>query len=285
MALSDSQFMTLMRLVPKGALSRLVGAATRLPAPPVLHQTAAQVFARAYRVDLAEAEQPVRGYPTFGDFFARRLRPGARPVAPGDAVVVSPVDGAVSEIGLAQNGRLLQAKGMDYTLGALLADPERAEAFAGGAYATLYLAPRDYHRIHAPLAGAITGYSYVPGKLWPVNPASVRTVPNLFAANERLITFVQTALGQVAIVKVGATCVGRIRASYDDVVTHAGGRARSKRYASPIAVEKGGELGAFEMGSTVILCFEPGRVVLDPALRPGAVVRMGQAIGQAGAKA
>ena len=271
-----------MKLLPKASLSRLVGVATRLPAPPSVHQAAAQVFARAYRVDLGEAELPVTGYPTFGEFFARRLRPGAREVAAGESVVVSPVDGAVSECGLAEGGRLLQAKGMQYTLAALLADPERAEPFAGGAYATLYLAPRDYHRIHAPLAGRITGYSYVPGKFWPVNPSSVRTVPNLFAANERLVTFLDTALGQVAVVKVGATCVGRIRAAYDQVVTHAGERARSKRYASPIPIEKGAELGAFEMGSTVILCFERGSVALAPWLRPGATVRMGQAIGGPG---
>lgn len=280
--MNDRAFITLMKLLPKASLSRLVGVATRLPAPAPLHQAAAKVFARAYRVDLDEAEQPISGYSTFGDFFARRLRQGARPVAPGEKVVVSPVDGTISELGLAEAGRLIQAKGMDYTLAALLADSERAEAFAGGAWMTIYLAPRDYHRIHAPLAGQITGYSYVPGKFWPVNPSSVRTVPNLFAANERLITFLQTPLGQVAVVKVGATCVGRIRAAYDDVVTHAGERASAKRYATPLPVEKGGELGAFEMGSTVILCFEPGKVKLDGSLQPGATLRMGQAIGGPG---
>lgn len=280
--MNDRAFITLMKLLPKASLSRLVGVATRLPAPAPLHQAAAKVFARAYQVDLAEAERGLDGYATFGDFFARRLREGARPVAAGEQVVVSPVDGTVSEVGLAEEGRLIQAKGMSYTLAALLADAERAEAFAGGAWATLYLAPRDYHRIHAPLSGSITGYSYVPGKFWPVNPSSVRTVPNLFAANERLVTFLQTGLGQVAVVKVGATCVGRIRAAYDDVVTHAGERARAKKYATPIPVQKGGELGAFEMGSTVILCFEPGKVRLDASLAPGVKVRMGQAIGGPG---
>jgi phosphatidylserine decarboxylase len=276
---NDRAFIALMRLVPKASLSRLVGAATRLPAPSRLHQAAAQVFSRAYDVDLHEAERPLSDYPTFGDFFTRRLREGARPVAAGETVVVSPVDGAVSEVGTTAGGRLVQAKGMSYTLAALLADPERAEAFAGGAFATLYLAPRDYHRIHAPLGGQITGYAYVPGAFWPVNPASVRNVPNLFAANERLITFLETPLGQVAVVKVGATCVGRIRAAYDEVVTHRGEPGRQKRYATPIQVKKGDELGAFEMGSTVILCFQPGRVHLDASLTPGAKVRMGQVIG------
>ena len=281
--MNDRAFITLMKLLPKASLSRLVGVATRLPAPSRLHQTAAGIFARAYNVELGEAEKPISGYDTFGDFFARRLKPGARPVASGAQVVVSPVDGTVSEVGLTEGGRLIQAKGMDYTLAALLADASRAERFRGGAFATLYLAPRDYHRIHAPLGGTITGYSYVPGKFWPVNPASVRTVPNLFAANERLITWLSTPAGEVAVVKVGATCVGRIRASYDDVVTHQDQRAKAKQYGTPIPVEKGGELGAFEMGSTVILCFEPRRVTLDGSLQPGTVLRMGQPIGKSAA--
>jgi phosphatidylserine decarboxylase len=276
---NDRTFITLMRILPKASLSRLVGVATRLPAPARLHQTAAQLFSRAYRVDLDEAERPISDYPTFGDFFTRRLRDGARPIAPGEDVVISPVDGKVSEVGIAEGGRLIQAKGMSYTLGALLADPEQAEVFNGGAWATLYLAPRDYHRIHAPLSGQITGYTYVPGELWPVNPSSVRTVSNLFAANERLITFMSTHLGQVAVVKVGATCVGRIRAAYDEVVTHQGERGRQKRYAQPLPVKKGDELGVFEMGSTVIVIFEPKKVSLLASLQAGVVVRMGQPIG------
>ena len=128
----------------------------------------------------------------------------------------------------------------------------------------------------------ITGYSYVAGTLWPVNPSSVRTVHNLFSQNERLITFMETPVGQVAVVKVGATCVGRIRVAYDDVVAGTTLRARQKRYARPIAIQKGDELGAFEMGSTVILLFEAGRILLDPSLQPGSTVRMGQVLGKPG---
>ena len=274
-------FMSVMKWVPKSTLSRVVGAGTRLPVPAALHQTVARLFSRAYDVEVDEAERPLGDYPTFGDFFTRRLKPGLRPVAEGAQVVVSPVDGTVSECGLSTEGQLVQAKGMQYTLGALLADEARAEKFRGGAWATIYLAPRDYHRIHAPLAGKITGYAYVPGAFWPVNPASVLTVPELFAANERLITFMDTAYGEVAVVKVGATCVGRIRASYDDVVTHAGQGARARTYPYPVAVEKGGEVGVFEMGSTVILAFEPGRVTLDARIKPGTKLRMGEAIGLA----
>jgi phosphatidylserine decarboxylase len=274
-------FMSVMKWVPKATLSRVVGAGTRLPVPATLHQTVARLFSRAYHVEVDEAERPLGDYPTFGDFFTRRLKPGLRPVAEGERVVVSPVDGTVSECGLSTEGQLVQAKGMKYTLGALLADEARAAKFRGGAWATIYLAPRDYHRIHAPLAGKVTGYAYVPGAFWPVNPASVLTVPDLFAANERLITFMDTAFGEVAVVKVGATCVGRIRATYDDVVTHTGQGARTRTYEHPIAVEKGGEVGVFEMGSTVILAFEPGRVTLDARIVPGTKLRMGEAIGLA----
>ncbi len=272
--------MALLKLLPKASLSRAVGAATRLPAPASLHRVATQVFSKAYAVDLSEAERPREDYPTFAQFFTRRLKDGARPLEGGEDTVISPVDGAVSEVGIATGGRLVQAKGLDYTLAALLGDPERAERFIGGAFATLYLSPRDYHRVHVPLTGRITGYVYVPGSFWPVNPASVRNVPHLFASNERLVTFLETALGQVAVVMVGATCVGRIRASYDDIVTHEGRAGQRVTYAAAQPMARGEELGMFEMGSTVILAFQPGKVRLDASLVPGAKVRMGQAIGR-----
>jgi phosphatidylserine decarboxylase len=197
-------------------------------------------------------------------------------------VVVSPVDGVVSETGLAVGGKLVQAKGIDYTAAALLADPDLARRLEGGAYATLYLSPKDYHRIHSPLGGRITGWRYVPGQLWPVNPASVRTVPGLFSVNERLVTVLETPVGACAVVAVGATVVGRVRAFYDPSVPHtnlAGAAAQRRDYETPIPVGKGQELGAFEMGSTVILLFEPGRVRLDPRLVPGARVRVGEPVG------
>jgi phosphatidylserine decarboxylase len=176
---------------------------------------------------------------------------------------------------------MLQAKGRDYSVAALLDDPMEARAFEGGPYVTLYLSPRDYHRIHAPVSGGIEGYAYIPGKLFPVNPPSVRTVPNLFCVNERLVTYLRSPVGRVAVVKVGATCVGRIRAAYDDIATRRGGGPSSLRYPAPIEVEKGGELGVFETGSTVILLFEPGRVELGAGLVEGATVRMGEPIAQA----
>ena len=277
--MNDRAFISLLKLVPKAALSKAVGVATRLPVPSFLHHRAAHVFVKAYGVDLTDAELAIEGYPNFGAFFTRTLKPGTRPIAEGDDVVVSPVDGKIYAAACSTDGRLFQAKGRQYSLAQLLDDNVDGRAFEGGCYTTIYLAPRDYHRIHAPLGGEIEGFTYIPGELWPVNPPSVRCVPNLFAVNERLITFLKTPLGRVAVVKVGATCVGRIRASYEEIVTNAGAPARKVKYDRPIPIKKGDELGVFEMGSTVILLFEPGRVEFDDAVVEDKVVRMGERIG------
>jgi phosphatidylserine decarboxylase len=279
--MKDVAFLTLVKLLPKRSLSRAVGGATRLGGLKAAHQAAIRAFASQYRVDVDEAELPLSSYETFGDFFTRKLKPGLRPIAPGADVPVSPVDAAVSQAGIATEGRLVQAKGRDYSLAALLADEEEGKRFAGGAFTTLYLSPRDYHRIHAPLGGEILGWSYVPGNLWPVNRPSVRGVPELFAVNERAIVWMQTAVGKVAVVAVGATCVGRIRLAFDDLLTNEGKPARKVIYDEPRPIEKGEELAVFEMGSTVILVFEPGRVALSDELVADAPVRLGQPIGKA----
>ncbi len=279
--MNDRAFVAIVRLLPKNALSRAVGAATRWRLGP-LGRAAMRAFAARYRVDLSECDE-LPTFATFGEFFARPLKPGSRPIAAGTDVVVSPVDGAVSETGIVEGGRLIQAKGLGYRAGDLLGDPRLAARLEGGPFATIYLSPRDYHRIHFPLDGRVLGWRYLPGRLWPVNPASVRTVPGLFAVNERLVTVLDTPLGLCAVIAVGATVVGRVRASYDPAVplTNAsGGRPQWRDYPEPIPVRKGEELGAFEMGSTVILLFEPGRVALSPRLVPGTQVRMGEAIGR-----
>jgi len=280
--MQDGTFLALMRLVPKSALSRAVGTLTRLPAPAPVHRAAMRAFARAYQVDMTEAETDFGGYGKFSDFFSRGLRAGVRPVDPDPLAVVSPVDGVVSQAGVLSRGSCLQAKGIQFPVDQLLDDSELAQRFAlGGAYATLYLSPRDYHRVHAPVAGAVVSSRYLPGELWPVNPATVRNRDALFCLNERLITVVDGSFGRCAVVKVGATCVGRIRAAYDDRLTHAGQTAGLRAYLPPKPVARGEELGRFEMGSTVILLFEPGRVVWDDRLVAGATVRMGQRIGGA----
>ena len=286
--MNDRFFIGAMRALPKHTLSRLVGRLTDWHGPGGLLRAAMRGFAHRYQVDLA-ASPPLETYQTFGQFFARPLLPGLRPISPGDGVVVSPVDACVSEAGLALGGRMIQAKGIDYTVSALLGDAGLGKRFEGGAWTTLYLSPQDYHRIHFPLSGAITGWRYVPGELWPVNAASVGQVPGLFTVNERLVTLLDSPLGLVAIVAVGATVVGRVRASYDGAVplTDQPGAEAIQRgdYAPARPVAKGSELGAFEMGSTVILVFEPGRVSLSARLLPGARVRVGEAIGTAEVKA
>lgn len=279
--MSDRLFISALGLLPKNALSRAAGALTRWHAPAPLRNAAIRAFAGHYGIDLSECPE-IESYRTFGEFFSRPLHPGRRPVAPGEGIAVSPADGVVSEAGVAMRGRLFQAKGVTYSIAALLADDDLALRFAGGAYITIYLSPRDYHRIHFPTGGAVTGWRYVPGELWPVNPASVRTVRGLFTVNERLATFIEGPLGRCAIVAVGATVVGRVHAYYDPSVPHTNGTRPSLRrcqYDSPIPVAKGQELGAFEMGSTVVVLFEPGRVNLDPRVVPGARVRVGEAIG------
>ncbi|HET9752984.1 MAG TPA: archaetidylserine decarboxylase, partial [Myxococcales bacterium] len=178
--------------------------------------------------------------------------------------------------------RLYQAKDKHYTLAELIGGPdaeEDARQFAGGAFCTLYLAPHDYHRVHAPLGGRITGFVNMPGQLWPVNPIGVRNVEKLFCVNERLTTFLRTPRGACGVVAVGATNVGRIRALYDDVITNARRTRRPARvmYERPVRVEKGAELAVFEMGSTVVLLFAPG-VKLAGRLQPGLPVKLGEAL-------
>lgn len=273
---------TLLRLLPKNTLSRAVGAACRMNAPRPVVRAVIRAFARRYGVDETEAERPIDEYPTFTEFFTRRLKPGARPVAPGELLPISPVDGTIGELGDIVASRLLQAKGRHYTAAELIGGPQAeddARQFAGGTFCTIYLAPHNYHRIHAPLGGEVTGYVNMPGQLWPVNAVGVRNVEKLFCVNERLTTFLRTPRGPCAVVAVGATNVGRIRAAYDDVVTNARRTRRLQRrtYERPIPIEKGAELAVFEMGSTVVVLFSPG-VKLSPRLRPGDAIKLGEGL-------
>jgi phosphatidylserine decarboxylase len=275
-----------LRWTPKGTLSRGIGWLARRRVPKPLRRPIYGGFARYAGADLSLLDRPLDEFERFDDFFTRPLAPGVRPVEEGD-VVVSPVDGVISEIGMCEGGRMIQCKGLDYMVRGLLADPNEARAFEGGAYATLYLAPRDYHRIHAPVKGKITGYRHIPGAFFPVNPLSVRNVAGLFSINERLVTYLDSDFGRVAVVKVAATGVGHITLSYDrEVSTHrpgsAGRHGWAQKYASPRPVGAGEELGMFHLGSTVIVLFEPGRVTLEGA--SGDVVRVGKRLGRRASK-
>ncbi len=190
MPISDSTFMSLMKVLPKSALSTAVGVATRLPAPAPVHQLAMKAFAKRYGVSLDEAEQDALGLPDVRAFFTRKLKPGLRPIAPGEKVVVSPVDGAVSQAGYTRcRASACRPRGSRYPIEKLLGDAAAARPFDGGAFATLYLSPRDYHRIHTPLAGeGRPATRTCPGEFWPVNRASVTRSDALFCVNERLVT-------------------------------------------------------------------------------------------------
>ncbi len=269
--------LTFLKLVPKNALSRIVGGFLRGPWPRSVHRAIVRWFVRRYGVAVEESEHPPEHYETFNAFFTRRLRPGARPVAGGE-VLVSPCDGRLGQSGRIEDGRALQAKGRPYSVAQLLGDDGLAQTFAGGSYLTLYLAPSDYHRVHAPVDGRIREARHIPGTLWPVNPPAVESIEDLFAVNERVVTVIDSAYGQVAVVMVGATCVGRIRMRYDEIVSNAGTKHGHRIYDPPIPIERGQELGVFEMGSTVVLLLEAG-VFEATALETGRTVRMGEALG------
>lgn len=270
-------FIAGMRVVPKKTVSK---AMRRLAS--VHSKMAVRRFAARYGLAMEEAERPLEDYETVLDLFTRKLKPGLRPLDPDPDALISPVDGAYLVGDRVGEGRLFQAKGRDFTLGALLADESAESRFKDGAYFIVYLSPRDYHRIHAPTAGRITKSTYVPGRLFPVNPAAVAHVSDLFSKNERLITHLATErFGEVAVVKVGATCVGHITVSYDDaLVTNAAkvDGVAEKIYEPPIAVERGGELGMFQFGSTVIVVVERP-LDIDP-IAQGSPVRLGMRLGK-----
>jgi len=243
-----------LRTLPKAWLSRTAGRAARAPASRALIPW----FARHYGIDRAEAVVPEGGFASLQQFFCRQLLPELRPVEAAPRTLVSPVDGRLGACGGIAEGQLWQAKGQSYELAALLADAAAAERFRGGSYATLYLAPGDYHRVHAPAAGRVAAAQYVPGEYWPVNPRAVAKIPGLFTANERLITFLDTAEGQVALVMVGACLVGGIRVNYDPAWNAGPGphRAAERHYEPAAEFARGQELGRFEFGSTVIVLSE-----------------------------
>ena len=248
---------------------------------------ARNAFAAYYKLNMEEAEYPLEHYANIGELFIRHLKPGARPIA--ESEIVSPVDGVLSQTAtFDEKQELIQAKGKTYTLKDLLRDDEMAKRFEGGAFATIYLAPFNYHRIHSPATGTVVGASYCPGTLWPVNVGSVERVEGLFCINERLTSHIRLDDGsEMLVVKVGATNVGRIGVAYtDELLVNAGKLPRDcKRYdwklSGEIRVEKGGELGRFEMGSTVILVVDKKIRERHPDLfksRLGSAVKMGEAL-------
>lgn len=281
-----SAFLHFQRLLPRRTLSRLTGWATRLEGGP-LTRGAIAAFIRAFGVDMADAAAPpAGGYRTFNEFFTRPLAPGARPQPPDPATLTSPADGVVSECGVIREDRLLQAKGIEYRVQDLLGgDAERAARFCDGRFATVYLAPYNYHRVHMPTTGTATALHYIAGDLWSVNDTTARLLPGLFCRNERACVHFDCDGGSFAMVMVGAMNVGSI-----ELVVPATSPFRNRPGEPSAAVglhelererlARGAEFGRFNMGSTVILLTSAGLAELLPTLRRGVRLEVGQPLGR-----
>jgi phosphatidylserine decarboxylase len=275
-------FVLLQRALPQYTLSRLIGALARSGR---LRRPLIALFMRAYRPDLSDAAEPdPRHYASFNAFFTRALRPGARPLANPESVIVSPVDGTISALGRVSAGRLLQAKGHDYSLEALLAgEAGLAGSLRDGWFMTIYLAPFNYHRIHMALGGRLRGARYVPGRLFSVNDTTARLVPALFARNERVVLEFEGECGPYALVMVGALFVGSMSTVWHGEIVPRGGR-RPRALALPVPemsapLARGAELGRFNMGSTVILLLPGNTGPWESGLSSGRTLRVGERIG------
>ncbi|HMH28693.1 MAG TPA: archaetidylserine decarboxylase [Steroidobacteraceae bacterium] len=276
---SDRLFIWFQHVLPQHALSRLVLRATRVRAP-WFKNWLIRGFLRLYTIDMDDAVQPdPLRYASFNEFFTRALRPDARSLAKEPREIACPVDGVISEAGKIDGDTLLQAKGRNYTLKELLASCAWAKDFEGGSFATIYLAPFNYHRVHMPLAGRLRETVYVPGRLFSVNAATASLVPRLFARNERVLTWFDTAFGEFALILVGALNVGSIATVWAEDITPAPRRVATTLPPQAVSLDKGEEMGRFNMGSTVILLFQKDRARWHAELRAGATVRLGQSLG------
>jgi phosphatidylserine decarboxylase len=279
-AIRDRLFVWFQYVLPHHGLSRLTLAATRVRSA-WFRNLLIRGFLELFSVDMRDAVEtdPYR-YASFNEFFTRALRSGARPIAAGAADIACPVDGRVSECGALSGDSLLQAKGRHYSVTELLAGQDWAARFSGGSFATIYLAPFDYHRIHMPARGRLLDTVYVPGRLFSVNEATARRVPRLFARNERVLTLFEGDFGQFAVVLVGALNVGSMATVWAGDITPAARRAIAHIAGGDTVLDKGAELGRFNMGSTVIVLFQPGRARWRPALAAGLPVRVGECLGE-----
>lgn len=268
-------------ILPKHLLSRLIG---RLAAAQAGWLTTAliKLFIKQYRVDMQEArESDPEHYLSFNDFFTRELKDGVRPICPSPEHLSMPVDGTVSQVGDIEYDQIFQAKGHQYSLTTLLGgNPDIAEPFKGGKFATIYLSPKDYHRIHMPLDGVLTDMIYVPGELFSVNPLTTENVPGLFARNERVVCIFESEKGRFAMVLVGATIVASIETIWAGTVTPpAGINVQHWRYPkdaeNTVSLKKGQEMGLFKLGSTIIACFEPDMLEFNGQSN-GDVTRLGE---------
>lgn len=272
-------------LLPQHFLSRIIHKLTRMRYPSGKNFLIQQ-FVRHYQINLEEAQNSdLRSYPDFQSFFIRRLRQELRPIESVPNAIISPVDGEISAMGNISAAMIFQAKGKSYSLETLLGgDSKHTERFSGGNFLTLYLAPRDYHRVHLPIAGRLREMIYLPGRLFSVNHYSVNLIPNLFTKNERVVTIFDTVVGPMALILVGALFVGSIATVWAGEITPSRKRSREiwtypEIGSDAVTLGKGAEMGYFNMGSTVILLFANGAVAWDENLMLGKKIRMGELIG------
>lgn len=285
----DKLFVMSQYVTPQLAVSRLAGRLADMDSSPAAKNRVIRWFIGRYGVNMDEALEPnPEAYPSFNAFFTRALKPGLRPVDERSSVMVSPVDGAISQLGTVTDDRVFQAKGQSFSLTELLGgDPEKAREFENGEFATIYLSPKDYHRIHMPLAGQLREMTYVPGKLFSVNPTTAEQVPNLFARNERVSCVFDTDAGPMALVLVGAMIVGSMETTWAGVVAPGSRDVSTTGYGhlqNPIRFDKGDEMGRFRLGSTVVMVMPKGTVSWQADQIAGKTVRMGEAFGELSGK-
>ena len=267
-------------ILPRNLISRVCGYIADLHIPSFVLKPLIKLFSKIFGVNLEESEKKISEFRTFNEFFTRRLIKESRPIDQKKNSIISPVDGYIGEFGTINNGKLIQAKGLKYRIDDLLDDQNRTNKYTDGKFITIYLAPQNYHRIHSMMNGEVREFSYIPGDLWTVSPLGLHHVNNLFARNERLTTYIQSKKGECAIVKVGATVVGRIRVNYHNQISNRKG-ALAKRIVleKPFNLKKGQEIGQFELGSTVICLFPPKQIELYE-LKVGQKIFYGQSIGK-----
>jgi phosphatidylserine decarboxylase len=278
--MSAAAFVWLQFVLPQ----RLLGACVRALARTRrrwLSQRLIRWFAHQFAVDLSEAARPrTEDYASFNDFFTRELRDGARPLAGGDSTIASPADGCITEFGTAVDGAALQAKGMAYRLDELLGDcPASLRGTPLGSFATIYLAPSNYHRVHLPLAGVLAGLRYIPGKRFSVNSVTAARIPELFCRNERLIAWFSTAVGPMAVVLIGALNVAGIECRWLGEIRERRERAWDGSDLADTALGRGEEIGRFNLGSTVVIALPAGAVDWGTDIVSGQSIRMGERLG------
>ena len=274
--MKDALIISALSLVPKHAVAGWMGAFARLSLPRPLRRLLLRWYVWKYDVDLSECVGTLDDFPTLVAFFTRALKPGVRPVDMAVDSIVAPCDGRVYAVGTVTDDKIPQSESQYFSAKELLAGKD---GYEGGQYAVIYLSPRDYHRVHTPRECTVRRFQYVPGALWPVFPAATRKISFLFSRNERLAAFLDTDCGEVAEVLVGAFGVGRMRVVFDDVVTNTGAKdILAKDVVPPCSLGRAEEIGRFEMGSTVVLLFPPGRV--RGTAVAGSFVKLGAKIGE-----